>query len=290
MLDFIALDVETANEDYASICQIGVALVMDGKVCDTWGTYVNPGTHFTNTWRHGIDKDTVRGAPDFPHAINDLYPLLHRQVMVHHSGFDRTALTQAADKHQVQLPAMTMIDSARMVRRVNRKFVRSGFGLDNLCHEYGIPADGRHDAVGDARIAAQLVIKLLQESNTTIADWASMKKRTDGSYQSRVMLDGNPEGPLAGTTFVFTGSLQTPRLEAARMAADLGANVRETVNAKATYLVVGLPSWHQRKDRKFSTKHLAALKLQSEGSPIQILDEQEFTNLVEDAQLAAGGS
>ena len=36
MLTFNAIDVETANADRASICQIGIVHVRDGEIEDTW--------------------------------------------------------------------------------------------------------------------------------------------------------------------------------------------------------------------------------------------------------------
>ena len=35
-MNFIAIDVETANADYSSICQIGIAEFQNGKVVDKW--------------------------------------------------------------------------------------------------------------------------------------------------------------------------------------------------------------------------------------------------------------
>lgn len=58
MLVFTAIDVETANEDLSSICQIGIATVRDGAVLDVWTTLINPLGRFSprHTAIHGIDK------------------------------------------------------------------------------------------------------------------------------------------------------------------------------------------------------------------------------------------
>ena len=42
MLTFNSIDVETANADRASICQIGIVHVRDGEIGDQWQTLVNP--------------------------------------------------------------------------------------------------------------------------------------------------------------------------------------------------------------------------------------------------------
>jgi len=39
---FIAVDVETANADLASICQIGIVAFDKGEITDSWMSLVNP--------------------------------------------------------------------------------------------------------------------------------------------------------------------------------------------------------------------------------------------------------
>ena len=39
---FNAIDVETANADRSSICQIGIVHVRDGRIQDTWKALINP--------------------------------------------------------------------------------------------------------------------------------------------------------------------------------------------------------------------------------------------------------
>ena len=77
---FIALDVETACGDAASICQIGLACVREGGAIETYATYVDPQMRFSgfNTQLHGIGAEHVAGAPLFGEALARLAPLLSR--------------------------------------------------------------------------------------------------------------------------------------------------------------------------------------------------------------------
>ena len=45
-MKYLALDVETANADYSSICQIGIAEFENGKVIDKWSSFINPESYF----------------------------------------------------------------------------------------------------------------------------------------------------------------------------------------------------------------------------------------------------
>jgi hypothetical protein len=71
---FTAIDVETANEDLASICQIGIATAQDGAVVDVWKTLINPLSPFSRRHDaiHGIDGSMVAGAPSFREIIDEL--------------------------------------------------------------------------------------------------------------------------------------------------------------------------------------------------------------------------
>ena len=67
-MNFVALDVETANQDSAAICQIGVVTFDQGQVVESWETLVDPEDHFDslNISIHGITDESVVDAPIFP--------------------------------------------------------------------------------------------------------------------------------------------------------------------------------------------------------------------------------
>lgn len=284
-VEFIALDVETANENYSSLCQIGIVSFSEGQVVDKWETYVNPETYFLNTWLHGIDEETVKDAPLVPEAIRMLADRIQGKPVIHHTHFDRVAIQQACLEHDLECPLSITLDSARILRRVNQNFLTSGYGLANACGHYGIDIEGHHNAVRDAEMAGLLVSKLLEESNTEIHDWVGIlqKRRINSNRSTRVQMEGAQDMPLSGKTIVFTGTLSQPRTECAKMAAAAGFKVWDRVIVDTDYLVVGIPAHIHLKDQKPSTKQKTAMKLIDEGSNIQILSEDEFLALLEDA-------
>lgn len=68
MVDFVAIDVETANPNMASICQIGLAAFREDKIVLEWKSLVDPKDGFSpvNVSIHGITEDMVAGSPTFP--------------------------------------------------------------------------------------------------------------------------------------------------------------------------------------------------------------------------------
>ncbi len=63
--NFIALDVETANSDMSSICQIGIAKYTDGNLVDEWVSLIDPEDSFNhiNIAIHGITERMLKRAP-----------------------------------------------------------------------------------------------------------------------------------------------------------------------------------------------------------------------------------
>ena len=94
---FVALDVETACSDAASICQIGLACVQLDDEIQTFSMLVNPRSRFDsfNIRLHGIGPDHVAQAPGFAEALAMLLPLLTRHQLVQHSNFDKQAVNAA---------------------------------------------------------------------------------------------------------------------------------------------------------------------------------------------------
>ena len=58
---FVAIDVETANADLASICQIGLVTFADGQIVSGWQSLIDPEDEFNeiNISIHGIDESSV---------------------------------------------------------------------------------------------------------------------------------------------------------------------------------------------------------------------------------------
>ena len=90
-LTFNAIDVETANADPASICQIGVVRIRDGKIAESLSMLVNPEVGFNpfNVNLHGISEDTVKNSKTLPQVQAGLRSLIEDNVLVSHTPFDR---------------------------------------------------------------------------------------------------------------------------------------------------------------------------------------------------------
>lgn len=162
---FFALDVETANADRSSICQIGVACVRPDNSIETWATYVDPGTHDWSCTRiHGITGRTVAGAPTFGQAYPLLLKALAGDVVFQHSSFDQSAISAACSKGGLPHPTWKWRDSVQVARLAWPELKgNGGHGLSALKQHLGLHFR-HHDAGEDARASAEVVLRA--ESHT----------------------------------------------------------------------------------------------------------------------------
>ena len=284
-MNFVALDVETANADMSSICQIGIACYNEGSLSEEWKSYIDPEDYFDaiNVSIHGIDESTVKGSPKLCDIASQIYKYLDNQVSVCHTHFDRVAIRQAFDKYEIRHPNCTWLDSARVARRAWEDFAWKGYGLHSVCKYLGYDF-AHHDALEDAKAAGHVLITAINRSGLDIDGWLKrVEQPIDPSLTSTdqaIQRDGNPEGPLYGEVLVFTGALDIPRREAADMASKIGCQVESGVTKKTTMLVVGDQDIKRLSGHEKSSKHRKAENLISNGQSIRIIRETDFKELV----------
>ena len=169
-INFSAIDVETANRDCASICQIGVVEVRDGKIADCWRTLVDPREDFDemNIRIHGIDQSTVSGSPVLPDLQTELEARLNGSFLVSHTNFDRRALDRAMRLHGAEPLQAHWLDSVKIARRAWPG--RSTYKLGALAEQLGV-VFRHHDALEDARVVVDIVLKACEACGYSMLDW-----------------------------------------------------------------------------------------------------------------------
>lgn len=304
MADFVAIDFETANEDKASACAIGIVKVENSEVVDSFYSLIRPPKlyfdHF-NTMIHGISEKDVRDKPEFNKLWPDIKHFFENQIVIaHYAPFDMGVLTATFDKYKLPYPAFDLF----CTRCISRKAWRSldSYSLDFLAEHLGIKFDHHHayeDALACAKIGINACEKLklnnlydlanqleishghLKEreykpclSITSHLSAKSIKPTRDPTY-----FDVN--NPFYGKTIVFTGTLVSmTRREAAQKVVDVGGLFQDGINKSSNYLVMGLQEYAKFKDKKHSSKTLKAMKLIAEGQDLEIIEEDDFIRLI----------
>lgn len=280
-VDFVSVDVETANADLSSICQIGVATVRQGKIEDVWSSLIDPEQFFApiNARIHGIGESEVREAPRFREVFGKIDQLLSGPVFSH-TVFDRLAITRACEKCGNSLSSAIWLDSAQVARRAwPDKYAKSGYGLSDIAGDLGIVFK-HHDAAEDARVVAEIVIRACTQTSLDIDGWVKRVAQPISSLavvSQGIRRQGNVDGPLFGEIVVFSGGFAMSKSQEADIAASAGCDVGLGVTKKTTLLVVG-DERYARQEK--SSKWKKAESLIEQGHLIRIVCESDFRRLL----------
>jgi DNA polymerase III epsilon subunit-like protein len=189
--NFFALDVETANADFSSICQIAVARFEFGRVVGIWHSFLNPGEPFAalNVAIHGITERAVCHAPEPKEVMRTVSAMIGGQVVASHMPFDRIALQNAFFKYQIPHVESSWLDTAVIARRAWPRFARKGYGLKSLASWCGIEFR-HHDAVEDAITAGRILSKAIEDTGRSIEHWlndSAVRKLDRGRMEAKAL-------------------------------------------------------------------------------------------------------
>lgn len=161
VLDFTAIDFETANGSAASACSVGLVKVRGGRIVDRAGWLIRPpaGHALFSEWNiriHGIRPEDVADAPGFAEQLPELLEYADGDVLAaHNAGFDMGVLRAACEATRAPVPELDYVCSLQLARRTYRldsyrlPVAASAAGFDDFPH---------HDAVADAEACAAIVI------------------------------------------------------------------------------------------------------------------------------------
>ncbi len=166
MFELVAFDTETtgtvAKRD--RIIEIGAARFVDGKLKDTFVTFVDPEMPIPaeSTRVHNITNSMVKGAPSTELAIENFSDFCGSALLVaHNAPFDVKFLAAEGMRVQAPLPSGLVFDSYAFAKR----FLSDLFNhrLENLTRHYGLSQGGFHRANQDAIYCGQVFLKMLSE-------------------------------------------------------------------------------------------------------------------------------
>lgn len=163
-LNFVALDVETANSDFGSICQVGVVRYIDGVEADSASWLCRPPAGLddfspANIDVHGITADDVAEYPRIGEIMADVADFLDGLPFVaHNAQFDATALRRAAVASGVEIAPADFGCSLTLAR--HSKLAVANNKLPTVAEHFGVDLTSHHDALADARACGEITVAL----------------------------------------------------------------------------------------------------------------------------------
>lgn len=160
---FIAFDVETPNSYNHRMSSIGIAVIENGKIVDSFSSLIDPETHFDafNMALTGITPEMTESAPNFPALWEEIGPLMTSGVLVaHNAAFDMRVLSRCIMDYEIDAPRyLPYLCTVTMGRKCFPNL--PNHKLNTLCACRGIALD-HHRADSDSLACAALLLDYLR--------------------------------------------------------------------------------------------------------------------------------
>ncbi|MCM1028716.1 MAG: 3'-5' exonuclease [Pseudoflavonifractor sp.] len=166
MDNFVAIDVETANQYPTSVCSIGAVKVVDGVIADTYYELVKPAPNyyirrFTEEI-HGISRKDTDGARSFPEVWETLERFIGTLPLVaHNKAFDERCIRACFSHHGMAYPEYPFYCTLIKARATIPRRLCGSFTLPSLAAFLGISFDNHHNALADAEACARIAQTIL---------------------------------------------------------------------------------------------------------------------------------
>jgi CBS domain-containing protein len=165
-LDAVCADTETTGLDTttARIVQIGAVAISGGRVRagETFETLIDPKIPIPpgSTAIHRIGDADVAGAPAFGEALARFDAFASHRVLIGFSiGFDLAVIEHEAKRAGIRWTRPRTLCVRLLSAAANANLPDQS--LDMIAQWLGIPIEGRHQAPGDAKAAADVFVALL---------------------------------------------------------------------------------------------------------------------------------
>jgi len=164
-LKFVVFDAETTGlnpSEGDEIIALGAVRIVNGKMLsEQYEQLVDPGRNISKitTQITGISTENITGKP----TIDKVLPIFHNYcedavLVAHNAAFDMRFLQLKEEKLGIKFdnPVLdTLLLSASV--HVNQE----SHSLDAIAERFGLTNDGRHSALGDAKVTAEILLKLI---------------------------------------------------------------------------------------------------------------------------------
>ena len=163
MRDFAAIDFETANGERSSVCSVGVVVVRDGEIVDSFYSLIQPEPNYYTFWCqrvHGICHEDTDNAPVFPYVWKKIEPMIEGLPLVaHNKPFDEGCLRAVFRTYQMDYPEYLFFDTLYASRRKLPHL--PNHQLHTVAAACGFQLERHHHALADAEACAWIAREIL---------------------------------------------------------------------------------------------------------------------------------
>lgn len=165
-MDFLAIDFETANRARTSACAIGLVLVQNGKITQTYSRLVRPTPFYMLPdceAKHGITIEDVRNASLFAEVWEECAAMfVHTPYLIaHNAPFDAGVLRHTLAYYGIECPDMIYECTLAVSRKVWKHRLHS-YSLCYVADMLNVELH-HHEALSDASACAHVMLHAARE-------------------------------------------------------------------------------------------------------------------------------
>ncbi|MCR4765388.1 MAG: 3'-5' exoribonuclease [Bacteroidaceae bacterium] len=163
MQDFAAIDFETANFERSSVCSVGIVVVRNGELVDSFYSLIQPVPNYycyQCSQVNGLCMEDTEDAPLFPDVWRQIEPLIEGLPLVaHNSTFDERCLKDVFRVYQLDYPDYEFYDTLCASRRCLPRLI--DHKLHTVAEACGYHLEHHHHALADAEACAWIAREIL---------------------------------------------------------------------------------------------------------------------------------
>lgn len=301
---FVLIHAENINENQDSICHLIIVPVIDGVRQPTKEFFFNPEASFYFVMS-GIKETEVMTFPSYQKQWHEVQSILEGFDMCMSSaeGHTTRSLHGTLTRLGVDFKPIRYCNAKAICRKTMDEVSYSLDYLSYLLYNDCVTTD---EPVAIAERWADLALKGLENvdeesletflTNAKIQEGLlspetfspSLCKRDYSKRNERpefdptsIAVDAQPDNDLYGMNVVFTGKMESMKRDDARAAViRIGGFAPERLTMETDYLVVGVQDLRVVGEKGLSGKMKTAAKYKEKGCDIEIIDEQDFLEML----------
>ena len=161
MIDFAAIDFETANGRRSSVCSVGIVIYRKGEIADSIYSLIRPKPNYYSEFTteiHGLTRVDTDYADHFPEVWEKIHEkIADLPLVAHNKRFDESCLKAVHEAYGLPYPGYrfycTLMSSRRLMRLPNYRLPTVAMACD-----YDLTS--HHHALADAEACGKICVEL----------------------------------------------------------------------------------------------------------------------------------
>jgi len=158
---YTVIDFETANSKRSSACALGIAVVEDNKIVESFAHLIRPKDMYfagMNIGIHGIYPEDVENEPEFDVLYEQVFKkyIENQLVIAHNASFDFSVLRACLNEYGIPFPKCDYLCTVKVAQKMWPNLARHSLDVVSKYLGYDFK---HHDAYDDACACANIMIQ-----------------------------------------------------------------------------------------------------------------------------------